>query len=596
MLPAIMAKLGADMMVQLQENAPSDEDKVRVDRCFEQLQSILQAELGTRWHLKTFGSIASGFSTSTSDMDATCVQGPAEDGAEQDEKEELDAKTILLEKLSPLLRELPEFSVIEEIAFAKVPILRLRFEDRLDVDLSCRNTAALLNTRLLRAYADLDPRVRDLGVAVKLWAKAANVCGAAQSKLSSYAFTLLVIYFLQVHEEVNLPCLETSLFEDDSDPSAAEAAVAAARSSWSCPLSLPDLLFRFIGFYTVQFEWGREVASIRVVGRRNCRDSAFHTLRGHYVNRIHIEDPFILERNLHCVLGDPEEMQLKEAFQTAWQLMFVGGTPVGLHPLGDPFAGPKMELQLLSALESPQSSPDLGPASSPQVGASLDVVGASAGPIVSPANASESPGTFSSAGSTECGDGPSSSAGESRSSDDEWAAIKSASEPVVAHEGPKQWWQNLGATDGAVWADSAQREASSQFAQPGRPRVLSLAELEGQMVHTQDAAALRKHSSMSAPGVGDQASANSQWWLNLGSANIIQAVQAANSQEDASNSKQEKKNNMKMGVRVQDLEASLNIGVSPLLGGSFAMRSTRKIASRVAGKYFGQTSSAVKVN
>merc|ERR1719409_1124013 len=108
--------------------------------------------------------------------------------------------------------------------------------------------------------------------------------------------------------------------------------LATATSTWSCKLSLPHLFYRFIGFYAMDFEWGREVVSSRIGQRRYSRDNVFEKLRGRYVPRVHVEDPYVLERNLHCVLGDPEEVQLREAFQRAWLTLCGGYTPVGLQP------------------------------------------------------------------------------------------------------------------------------------------------------------------------------------------------------------------------------------------------------------------------
>ena len=45
---------------------------------------------------------------------------------------------------------------------------------RLQVDLTFQNTAALVNTELLKAYSKMCPQLRDLGIAVKRWAKAVS--------------------------------------------------------------------------------------------------------------------------------------------------------------------------------------------------------------------------------------------------------------------------------------------------------------------------------------------------------------------------------------------------------------------------------------
>lgn len=47
------------------------------------------------------------------------------------------------------------------------------FQDRHEVDLTFQNNAALVNTELLKAYSNMCPQLRELGIAVKRWAKAA---------------------------------------------------------------------------------------------------------------------------------------------------------------------------------------------------------------------------------------------------------------------------------------------------------------------------------------------------------------------------------------------------------------------------------------
>jgi terminal uridylyltransferase len=85
------------------------------------------------------------------------------------------------------------FEVEDFRAWAKVPILMLQ-KDGLDIDLSCYNLLPLLNTRLLRSYTLLNPRPSVVVVAVKRWAKAHRIAKARDGFISSYAWTLMVIY------------------------------------------------------------------------------------------------------------------------------------------------------------------------------------------------------------------------------------------------------------------------------------------------------------------------------------------------------------------------------------------------------------------
>merc|ERR1719277_329345 len=53
----------------------------------------------------------------------------------------------------------------------------------------------------------IDPRTKALILLVKRWAKDRGVCHAAKGHLSPYAWTLMVIYFLQVGVEDEGPLL-----------------------------------------------------------------------------------------------------------------------------------------------------------------------------------------------------------------------------------------------------------------------------------------------------------------------------------------------------------------------------------------------------
>lgn len=319
-----LERLEWDLQDRLAECDLRAEDKERIHRCIEELEA-----LGPQWTLLLFGSVANGFGLRTSDIDVTCLRREGATAAKE-EAEVQEPEAILRECWQPVLSEHPRFAVTEEVLNAKVPILKVQYDTCLDIDLSCQNVQAVQNTKLLRAYAGMHPRVRELGIAVKLWAKAAQVCGACRGHLSSYTFTLLTIYYLQVSDAA-LPCLPTSAFEWGGDGED-DARVQKLRAEWVCPKSTAELLANFFLFYTFSFAWGHEVASIRTGGRHLAVEQRYERLRGRWALRLHVEDPFLLDRNLHCVLGDAEEMQLRAELVAAVHTLHLGHTPRGLLP------------------------------------------------------------------------------------------------------------------------------------------------------------------------------------------------------------------------------------------------------------------------
>jgi len=316
--------LNRQLEARLAQSAMTADESAYIKEALDSLGAAV-GQLGEEWCARPFGSMASTFRTRDSDVDVTCL---CKDGLAADK-----VAGLISERLAPVFRKHPRFTVVEEVLHAKVPILKLVFDELLEIDLSCQNTMALQNTRLLRAYAMLDSRVRDFVIAVKLWSKGADVCGASRGRLSSYAFTLLAIYFLQVHEEVLLPCLPTDAFNEQAYLGQDDEKVVNEFRGWSksCSLSTVDLLYRFFHFYHSEFVWGHEVVSVRMGDRGFTNMPVFGKLRGRHVQRFHVEDPFLLERNLHCVLGEFEEGQLQQAFAEAAYCFEGGFLPVGLE-------------------------------------------------------------------------------------------------------------------------------------------------------------------------------------------------------------------------------------------------------------------------
>jgi predicted nucleotidyltransferase len=92
---------------------------------------------------------------------------------------------------------------------ARVPILKLT--DKASgcmCDIVVNRRLPLQNTRLMGFYAELDPRVKQLVLAVKYWAKQRGVCDAFHGTPSAYAYVNLVIHYLQTTTPAVLPCVQ----------------------------------------------------------------------------------------------------------------------------------------------------------------------------------------------------------------------------------------------------------------------------------------------------------------------------------------------------------------------------------------------------
>eukprot|EP00403_Amphidinium_massartii_P019251 CAMPEP_0178412088 /NCGR_PEP_ID=MMETSP0689_2-20121128/21831_1 /TAXON_ID=160604 /ORGANISM="Amphidinium massartii, Strain CS-259" /LENGTH=741 /DNA_ID=CAMNT_0020033317 /DNA_START=70 /DNA_END=2295 /DNA_ORIENTATION=+ len=292
------------------------QDSNRSVQCIRALKALVEKVLpdGKEWDVMPFGSMASGFATSKSDLDVVILRRDEDQQADPVARRQIQAR--VLEKLEAAMTEPKSgWQVKAKIPNARVPILTARLQTKdgsQELDISVNNRSPLLNTKLLKAYADCGPHIPQLVVHVKDWAKHCGVAGASSGNLSPYALTLMVIYFLQVGDmgEERLPVLKQD----------------SPRGKWMPKkgTEMSEVLTAFFTFYgggmspenTRPFDWGREVVSIRLGRRENVDHEEFSKLNRRKENRIHIEDPIELHRNLQDVLWIEREQVLYESFKT----------------------------------------------------------------------------------------------------------------------------------------------------------------------------------------------------------------------------------------------------------------------------------------
>merc|ERR1719356_876383 len=90
----------------------------------------------------------------------------------------------------------PKVTLMAEINGKTIPI-----------DFSVNTTTPLYNAALLTECGQIEPRAKELILLVRMWAKDRGISHAAKGHLSPYAWSLLVIYFLQVWEGQGDPLL-----------------------------------------------------------------------------------------------------------------------------------------------------------------------------------------------------------------------------------------------------------------------------------------------------------------------------------------------------------------------------------------------------
>lgn len=234
-------------------------------------------------------------------MDLCCLV-PENDGRTPSE---------LVVVLADVIRAETDFTVLA-LPKARIPILKISRGPTDDVpfDIACdigfNNQLALENTRLLLSYAMLDPpRLRSLVLFLKVWTKRRKLNSPYMGTLSSYGYTLMVLFFLiHVKRPPVLPNLQrlsagrpltpdevlleghNIYFYDDID---------MLRRVWKTDNTdnVGELLLDFFRYFARDFNYAREAISLQTNSGIITKEA-----RGWGTEHLCIEDPFQLGYNV----------------------------------------------------------------------------------------------------------------------------------------------------------------------------------------------------------------------------------------------------------------------------------------------------------
>ncbi|XP_009069813.1 PREDICTED: terminal uridylyltransferase 4 [Acanthisitta chloris] len=250
------------------ELSPPLSEQQNREQILASLERFIRKEYNDKARLCLFGSSKNGFGFRDSDLDI-CMTLEGHENAEK-----LNCKEII-EGLAKVLKKHPGLRNILPITTAKVPIVK--FEHRrsgLEGDISLYNTLAQHNTRMLATYAAIDPRVQYLGYTMKVFAKRCDIGDASRGSLSSYAYILMVLYFLQQRNPPVIPVLQeifdgkqipqrmvdgwNAFFFDDMEELKKRLPSLGKNTE-----SLGELWLGLLRFYTEEFDFKEYVISIR---------------------------------------------------------------------------------------------------------------------------------------------------------------------------------------------------------------------------------------------------------------------------------------------------------------------------------------------
>ncbi|XP_063175682.1 terminal uridylyltransferase 7 isoform X2 [Chroicocephalus ridibundus] len=302
------------------------EDQAR-EHIKENLENFIRQDFpGTKLNL--FGSSKNGFGFKQSDLDICMTM----DGRET--AEGLDCIRII-EDLANVLKKQTGLRNVLPITTAKVPIVKFfHVRSGLEVDISLYNTLALHNTRLLSTYAAIDPRVKYLCYTMKVFTKICDIGDASRGSLSSYAYTLMVLYFLQQRNPPVIPVLQ-EIYKEPKKPEILvdgwnvyffdkiEELSVVWPDCGKNTESVGQLWLGLLRFYTEEFDFKEHVICIR-------RKSLLTTFKKQWTSKyIVIEDPFDLNHNLGAGLSRKMTNFIMKAFINGRRVF---GTPIKIFP------------------------------------------------------------------------------------------------------------------------------------------------------------------------------------------------------------------------------------------------------------------------
>ena len=279
----------------MNEWQPHEEELIKRDKIVQSLKDFITQFYPTST-LTVFGSSVNGFAFTKSDLDISMsfTDDRSPDSVDQ---------VAVLKDVHGKLEQLNWIVDAQDITSAKVPIIKFTHaKTKLEADISLYNTLGQENTRLLRFYSIIDSRVKVLGYIVKYFAKTCGIGDASRGSLSSYAYILMLLHYLQQCKPPVIPVLQelhggtkpvrmvegwNAWFFDDKKRLGAVWPFLGQNKQ-----SVGELWLGFLDYYARGFDERRNVVSIRQLKYLSKFEKMWNS------PCIAIEDPFELAHNL----------------------------------------------------------------------------------------------------------------------------------------------------------------------------------------------------------------------------------------------------------------------------------------------------------
>ncbi|KAL0904883.1 hypothetical protein M5K25_027042 [Dendrobium thyrsiflorum] len=299
---------------------PSEDEIVKQEQLLLSLRKLVKKEWPDA-ELHLYGSCANSFGVSNSDIDVCLAINDYE-----------ISKLDILLKLADIL-ESSNLQNVQALTHARVPIVKMMDPvTGISCDICVNNLLALVNTKLLKDYAQIDQRLRQLAFIVKHWAKSRRVNETYQGTLSSYAYVLMCIHFLQTRKPAILPCLQgmeatCRVIANETECAYFDKVEKLKNFGARNKESITQLLWAFFHYWAYWHDYTNDVISVRT-GRIISKQEKDWTRRiGNDRHLICIEDPFQVSHDLGRVVDKFSIKILREEFERAADILQYNSNP-----------------------------------------------------------------------------------------------------------------------------------------------------------------------------------------------------------------------------------------------------------------------------
>ncbi|XP_043716193.1 UTP:RNA uridylyltransferase 1-like [Telopea speciosissima] len=307
-------RLNAPFLAIYESLIPAEEEKAKQKQLMTSLEKLVNKEWPNA-QLYLYGSCANSFGVSHSDIDVCLAINDTD----------INKSEILL-KLADILQS-DNLQNVQALTRARVPIVKLMDPTTgISCDICINNVLAVVNTKLLRDYAQIDVRLRQLAFIVKHWAKSRGVNETYQGTLSSYAYVLMCIHFLQQRKPAILPCLQGmkatyAVTIDDIECAYFDKVDALRDFGAQNKERIAPLIWEFFDYWAYRHDYANAVISVRT-GSIISKQAKDWTRRiGNDRHLICIEDPFETSHDLGRVVDKHSIKILREEFERAAKIM-----------------------------------------------------------------------------------------------------------------------------------------------------------------------------------------------------------------------------------------------------------------------------------